>query len=98
MRPAMRLGDTKIGQQEGGWLGLHRSAAIGVQRQLTGWDTLLGESVVKQGLEQDGIFSVGHAPADDAAAENVEDDIEVEIRPFGRSHLWLAPGLAGFCS
>src|ERR1035441_5953089 len=54
MRPAMRLGDTKVGQQEGGCLGLHRSAAIGVQRQLTGWDTLLGESLVKQVLEEEG--------------------------------------------
>src|SRR4051795_8597635 len=34
MWPAMRLGDAKIGQQEGGWLGLHGAAPTGVQRQL----------------------------------------------------------------
>src|SRR3954463_9773764 len=79
MRPAMRLGDTKISQQEGGCLCFHRSAAIGVQRQLAGQDGMPGESIVKQVLEQDGVFRIGDAPADDAAAEDVEDDIEVEI-------------------
>ena len=82
----MRLGDTKVGQQEGGCLGLHRSATIGMQRQLAGWDGMPDKGVVKQFLEQDGVFSIGDTPADDAAAEDVEDDIQVEIRPFGRSH------------
>ena len=82
----MRLGDPEVGQQEGGCLGLHRSTAISVQRQLAGWHVMLGESLVKQGLEQGSIFRVGDTPANDAAAEDVEDDIQVEIRPFGRSH------------
>src|ERR1700709_21544 len=86
MRPAMRLGDTEIGQQEGGWLSGHRSAAIGVQRQLAEWDSMLDEGVFEQLLEQGGVFSIGDTPADDAAAEDVEDDIQGEIRPFGRSH------------
>src|ERR1700712_4153672 len=86
MRPAMRLGDTEIGQQEGGWLSRYRSAAIGVQRQLVEWDSMLDEGVVEQLLEQGGVFSIGDTPADDAAAEDVEGDIQVEIRPFGRSH------------
>src|SRR3954454_10098932 len=75
MRPAMRLGDAKIGQQEGGCLGLHRSAAIGVQRQLTGGNAMLGERLVKQRLEQNCVFSIGDTPADDAAAEDIEDDV-----------------------
>src|SRR5947209_18986674 len=86
MRPAMRLGDAKIGQQEGGWLGLHRSAAIGVQRKLARWDSMLDKGVVKHLLEEDGVFGIGDTPADDAAAEDVEDDIQVEIRPFAWSH------------
>ena len=75
----MRLGDTKIGQQEGGWLCHHRTAAIGVQRQLARWDAMLDKGVVKQGLEQGGVFSIGDTPADDPAAEDIEDDIQVEI-------------------
>ena len=80
MRPAVRLGDPEVGQQEGGCLGFHGAAAIGVQRQLTGWNGMLGERLVKEGLEQSGVFRVGDAPTDDAAAEDVEDDIQVEIR------------------
>jgi hypothetical protein len=57
----MRLGDPEVGQQVGGCLGLHGSAAIGVQRQLTGWDGMLGEGVIKKFLEQDGVFSIGDA-------------------------------------
>src|SRR4051794_18487965 len=44
------------------------------------------KGVVEQVFEQGGVFSVGHTPAGDAAAEDIEDDIEVEIRVFGRSH------------
>ena len=66
MRPATRLGDTKVGQQEGGCLSLHWSAAIGVQRQLSGWDAMLDKGVVEKFLEQDGVFGIGLA-----AAENV---------------------------
>src|SRR5690349_5711678 len=58
---------------------LHGAAAVGVRRQLTGWNAMLGERLVEQGLEQGGVFHVGDAPADDAAAEDVEDDIQVEI-------------------
>ena len=47
----MRLGDTKIGQQEGGWLCRHGSAAIGVQRQLAGRYVMLDKGVFKQGFE-----------------------------------------------
>ena len=47
---------------------------------------MLDKGIVKQGLEKGGVFSVGHTPADDAAAEDIEDDRQIEIRPFGRSH------------
>jgi len=35
---------------------------------------MLDEGVVEQFLEQDGVFSIGDTPADDAAAEDIEDD------------------------
>jgi hypothetical protein len=44
---------------------------------------VLGEGVVEQDLEQGGALGIGDAPADDPAAEDVEDDVQVEIRsPF----------------
>src|SRR3954465_919614 len=47
---------------------------------------MLGKGVVKKFLEQGGVFSIGDTPADDATAEDVEDNVQVEIRPFGQSH------------
>src|SRR6201994_4924819 len=40
----------------------------------------------RNGCAGNQIISVGDAPADDAAADDVEDDVQVEIRPFGWSH------------
>jgi hypothetical protein len=59
----MRLGDLEIGQQEGGWLGRHRSAAIGVQRQLARWDVMLNKGIIKRALKRT-VFSASatHQP------------------------------------
>jgi len=38
---------------------------------------MLGDGVIEQGLEQRGAFSVGNAPGDDPAAENIDDDVEI---------------------
>jgi len=74
----MRAGDTEIGQQERGGFRLHRAAAIGMQRELAGWDVVFLDRIVEQRLKQRGAFRIGHAPADHAAAENVEDDVKIE--------------------
>ena len=76
--PAVRLGDAEVGQHQGG--GLHRTAAVGVEGQLTGRHGMLGEGVIEQNLEQGRAFGVRDTPADDPAAEDVEDDVEIEIR------------------
>ena len=78
--PAVRLGDAEIGQHQGGGLGLHRAAAVGMEGQLAGRHGVLGEGVIEQRLEQGGAFGIGDAPADDPAAEDVEDDVEIEVR------------------
>jgi hypothetical protein len=45
-------------------------------------------------FEQRGAFRIGDAPGDDPAAENVDDDIEIEAAPFCRPHqLHYVPGL-----
>ena len=84
--PAVRLGDAEVGQHQGGGLGLHGAAAVGVEGQLAGRHGVLGEGVIEQRLEQGGALGIGDAPADDPAAEDVEDDVEVEVGPFRRSH------------
>ena len=77
----------------GGGLGFHGGATIGMEGELVGWHLVLDDSVLEQFLEHSGIFSIGNTPADNAAAEDVDDDIEIEISPLrwphqsGESHL-----------
>ena len=80
MGPAVRFGDTKVGQHQGRRLGLHGAAAVGVEGQLTGRDGVLFDGVIEQRFEQAGALGIGDAPADDPAAEDVENDVQVEVR------------------
>src|SRR5258708_5767762 len=66
--------------------GSHRTTPIGVQGKLTFRRRIFGDGVLEQCGEQCGAFSVGDTPADDAPAEDVDDDVEVEVGPFGGSH------------
>ena len=89
----MRFGDAEIGEHQGGGFGLHRAAAIGMQGELAGRDIMLDDGVVEQWIEQRGAFSIGDAPGDDPAAENIDDDIEIEVAPFRGPHqLRYVPG------
>ena len=80
----MRFGDAEISEDQGGGFGLHRAAAIGMQGELALGDIMLDDGVVEEGFEQRGAFRVGNAPGDDPAAENIDDDIEIEVVPFRR--------------
>src|ERR1035437_2162098 len=54
---------------------------------------MLDDGVVEQGFEQHGAFSIGDAPGDDPAAENIDDDIEIEVAQFRGPHqLRYVPG------
>ena len=68
MRAVMRTGDAEIGQQERRGFGFHRTAPIGVQRELARRHVVFRYRVVEQRLEQGRTFGIGYAPADDAAA------------------------------
>ena len=84
--PAMRFGDAEIGEHQGGGFGLHRAAAIRMQGKLAGDDIMLDDGVVEQGFEQRGALSISDLPGHDPAAENINDDIEIEVAPFRRPH------------
>ena len=86
VRPVVRTGNTEIGEQQRGGLGLHRSAAIGMQGELAGRHVVLGDGVVEQRLEERSALGISDAPTDHAAAEDVEDDVEIEVTPFGWPH------------
>ena len=82
--PAVALGDVQIDQQGGHRLGAHAGAAIGVQGERAGLDVVAGHGLGDQLLGQLGALALGDHPADDVAAEDVEDHVEVEAGPLGR--------------
>jgi len=84
VRPAVGLGDLQIDQQRGDGLRAHAGAAIGVQRQGVRGDVVLGDGVGDQLLGELGGLARSDRPADDVAAEDVEDHVEVEAGPLGR--------------
>src|ERR1035437_5682393 len=64
----------------------HGTTTVGMQGQLAGRGGMFGGGIIEQCREHGGAFSVGDAPADDSAAEDIDDDVEVEVGPFGRPH------------
>ena len=91
----MGFGDAEIGEQERRGLGSHGTPTVGMQGQLAGRRGMFGGGIIEQRREHGGAFSVGDAPADDSAAEDIDDDVEVEVGPFGRPHqLRDVPGLS----
>jgi hypothetical protein len=75
MRPAVGFEHPEIHQHQSGCFRFHRSAAIGMQRQLIARHGMFSHRIDEQFLELAGAFGVLNAPADNAAAEDVEDDI-----------------------
>ena len=64
-----------------------------MQGELARRDIMLDDGVVEKWFEQRGAFSVGNALGDDPAAENINDDIEIEVVSFRRPHqLRYIPG------
>jgi hypothetical protein len=45
---------------------------------------MFGDGFLEQRHELGGAFPVGDAPAHDPSAENIDDDVEIEVRPLGR--------------
>ena len=86
VRSAVRFDHAEIGQHQGRRLCLHRTAAICVQGQLIARHGMFLHRVDEQFLELGGAFRVLDAPANHPAAEDVEDDIEVEVGLFHRPH------------
>ena len=82
MGATVGFGDTKVGQEEGHRLGGHRGSAISMKVELTRKDQLLLAGIGNQPLGELGTFAIGYHPADDIAAKDVQDDIEIVVRPF----------------
>ena len=82
---AVGLGDAEVGHQKGDGFGGHGRAAVGMNVELAGLDFLFLQVSAMSCLASSGLSRVGHHPADDVAAEDVEDDVEIEVGPLGRT-------------
>jgi hypothetical protein len=62
--------------------GGHGGAAVGVDGELSGLDALVSGGFLDEELGEFSGFSGVEEPADDVAAEDVDDDVELEVEPF----------------
>ena len=81
---AQRARDPEVGEQLCGALARHRRAAIGVQSEPLGLNALFVAGLFDETTGQRRVLPVGDHPADRVAAEDVEHDVEVEVRPLRR--------------
>ena len=84
VRAAVALGDVQIHQQRGHRLGAHAGTAIGVQRQRARQHIVTCHGLGNELLGQLGALAQGEQPAHHAAAEDVQDHVQVKARPLGR--------------
>ena len=90
---AVGLGDSKIRKKESHRFGSHARPAVGMHSQLAGLNVLFDEAFFDQSLGQGGKFPKGHHPADDVSAEDVQNDVKVEVGPLSRTfQLCNVPG------
>ena len=77
MRPAVRFADIEVHEQRGNGFRAHAAAAVGVQRERAGDDALFVSRIGDDLFGELGRFPRGDHPADDIAAEDIEDDVQV---------------------
>ena len=78
---AMCLGDAQIGKQQRHGFGGHGRAAIRMQGQLSRRDLLLSAGVGDEPLSQRCRLCRRKHPANHIPAEDIQDDVEVEVGP-----------------
>ena len=96
---AQRAGYAEISEKLRGTLARHRRATIGVQGQHLGLDALLVTGLLDEAPGQRRVLPVSDHPAHDVAAEDIEQHVEVEVRPLLRpeqlgdtqDQVWFGP-------
>ena len=79
---AVGFGYSKINQELGHDLGSHAASAISMDRQGICLDLLLLAGILDQTLGKGGLLPMGHHPAHDKTAEDVNNNIEMEVIPL----------------
>ena len=78
---AERAGHPEVGQQLRGALAGHRCPAIRMQRQRLGFDALLEAGLLDEPCSQRRALPFGDHPPDHISAEDVEQHVQVKVRP-----------------
>src|SRR5437867_3147333 len=81
VRPRMGLAHAQIRQQLRHALGRHRTAAIGVQRELIGTHAFSGAGFGDERLGQLSRLALGDHPTDHIAAEHVQNHVQIVVGP-----------------
>ncbi len=84
VRATVGLGDAEVRQQEGHGFRSHDAPPVGVERELAGRNHVFGDRLGDEGLRQFGAFAMRDHPPHDVPAEDVQDHVEIEVRPLGR--------------
>jgi len=93
MGPRVSFGDAQIRQEERHGLRRHTRPSVGVDRELIFLDSLFLTGFLDQLRRQNSRLSMSHHPAGDITAEDVHDDVEIEVAPFdGALELGDIPG------
>ena len=82
VRAAVRFGDSQRSQQMSNLMRCHRRAAVAVNDQLAGLDSLFFDRFLNQLFGQISTLAMGQHPANSAATVNVDDRVKVVIGPF----------------
>jgi len=88
----MRFCDARSASKQGSGFGLHRAAAVGMQGELAGGDIMLTMASSNKGLNSVALSASAMHQGDDPAAENIDDDIEIEVRSISRPSTCYVPG------
>jgi len=85
VRTTMRFGHGQVGEQQRDGFAPHRRAAVGVQRELARLNAVLRTGLGDEAFSERRALVRRQHPADDVPAEDVEDHVEIEVRPFRRA-------------
>ena len=78
---AERAGHPEVGEQLCGALAGHRRAAIRMQGEHLGFDALVEAGLLDEPCGERGVLPLGDHPPDHGSAEDVEQHVQVEVRP-----------------
>ena len=85
VRAAVGLGDIEVDEERSDGLRSHAGAPIGMERECPGSNVFFLQGIGDELLGEFRGLPMSDEPTDDVAAVDVEDHVEMEAGPFGRT-------------